>query len=100
MNYAEETDARRRLAILQLLIAAGGKANDGDLLTTLRSIGHVQMMDKAAVRRLLRELEARDTVAIAMIQDTVMVASVLEHGRMAAAGHVAIGGIHSPHEGL
>jgi len=100
MSFAQEMDAIRRLAILKLMIEDGGLANDGTLLTALRAIGHVQMMDQTAVRRLLRELAQRDLVEVEMVRDTVMVAKILEHGRMAAAGHISVGGVASPHAGL
>ncbi|MCW3835985.1 hypothetical protein ACFQ1E_08035 [Sphingomonas canadensis] len=100
MNYAEETDAIRRLAILKLLIEDGGQGNDSTLLTAMRAIGHVQYMDQPAIRRLMRELAERDCATVEMVRDTVMVARITERGRMAAAGHAAIGGIASPHAGL
>ncbi|PKP93180.1 MAG: hypothetical protein CVT77_06515 [Alphaproteobacteria bacterium HGW-Alphaproteobacteria-16] len=100
MNYAEETDTLRRLALLQLIAEDGGASNDGTLLTAMRSLGHVQYLDQSAVRRLLGELAQRDCVTTEMVRDTVMVAKITERGRMAVAGHVSIGGIASPHQGL
>lgn len=100
MNYAEETDAIRRLALLQLIVQDGGRGNDGVLLTAMRQLGHRQFMDQGAVRRLLGELADRACVTTEMVRDTVMVATITERGRMAVAGDVSIGGIASPHQGL
>jgi hypothetical protein len=100
MNPSAETDAIRRLALLQLIREDGGASNDGTLLTAMRSIGHHHYFDENACRRLLTDLRDRDCVTIEMVRDTVMVATITERGRMAVAGHVAIGGIASPHRGL
>lgn len=100
MNYAEEVDARRRLQILRLMIEDAGHGNDGTLVAAMRAIGERAGLDQAAVRRLLRELAERDCVTTEMVRDTVMVARITEHGRMAVAGDVSIGGIASPFAGL
>jgi len=92
--------AERRLALLQLLIASGGRSNDGTLTTAMREIGHRQSLDQAGVREMLRELAERDCVGLDMVRDTVMVAKITERGRMAAAGDVEIGGVASPNMGL
>lgn len=100
MSYAEHLAADRRLALLQLVIEDGGTSNDSSLLTAMRMIGHRQHLDQAALRGLLKDLEARDCVSIELVRDTIMVAKVTERGRMAAAGDVAIGGVSNPHKGL
>lgn len=100
MSYAADLDARRRLALLQLIIQDGGQANDGALLTAMRAIGERVGMDQATCRRLLRDLAERDCVSVEMVRDTVMVARVTERGRMAAAGDIEVGGVHNPLMGL
>ncbi|WP_448660317.1 hypothetical protein ACPVPU_07345 [Sphingomonas sp. CJ99] len=100
MTYASEVASRRRLQLLQLIIQDGGQANDGSLLTAMRSIGERQAMDQAALRQLLRDLEQRDCLTLDMIRDTVMVARVTERGRMVAAGDTEVGGVHNPLMGL
>jgi len=96
----EDILAKRRLALLQLLIEDGGRSNDGTLTTAMREIGHRQSLDQGGVREMLRELADRDCVVTEMVRDTVMVARITERGRMAAAGDIEIGGVHSPHLGL
>lgn len=100
MSYAEELDADRRLALLRLIAEDGGQSNDGALLTAMRSIGHRLHFDRAAARRLLRELADRECITLELVRDTIMVVKLLERGRMAIAGDVTIGGVASPHEGL
>ncbi|MDF7776885.1 hypothetical protein P1X14_16630 [Sphingomonas sp. AOB5] len=100
MSYLDELNAERRLVILQLMIAEGGKSNDGSLLTALREMGLGKALDQQACRQLLRELAERDCATTTMFRDTVMVATVTERGRMAVAGDVSIDGIKSPHRGL
>ncbi len=100
MTYAQENDAFRRLKILQLLVEDGGQASDDKLITAMRAVGERIGLDLAAVRRMLRELEARDCLTIELVRDTVMVARITEHGRMAAAGDIMVGGVRSPFQGL
>lgn len=100
MSFADQKAARRRLLILKLMIEDGGRANDGTMLTALRSIGESVEMDRETCRRLIRDLADRDCVTIDMARDTVMVARITERGRMAVAGDVEIGGVADPFEGL
>lgn len=99
MSIKEHVAANRRLTILKLLTEAAGTANDSVIQIGLEAAGHVAELDRAAVRQLVRELEERDCVTVRMFEDRVMVATITERGRLAAAGRTMIDGVQSPHGG-
>ena len=98
--YSEHLDSNRRLAILKLLVEECGTSNDSVIELSLRELGHRKELDRAAVRRLVAELEERGCVTSEIVRDVVVVVTITQRGRMAARGDVTIGGIASPHNGL
>lgn len=100
MDYASILAADRRLAILRLLIEAGGSTGESVLEKALHMLGHRAGVDRDQVRKDLRELETRDCVQIELFQDKVMVPTITRRGVSVAEGIIVVEGIARPAMGV
>lgn len=95
-DYREILSADRRLAILRLLVEAGGEAGESVLEKALHMLGHRAGVDRDQVRQDLRELETRDCVKVELFNDVVMVAAITRRGVSVAEGIISVEGVAKP----
>ncbi|RJF84862.1 hypothetical protein D3877_10310 [Azospirillum cavernae] len=95
-NFLAHLAEDRRLVILRLLTEAGGTANDSVLEAGLQQLGHRRGLTRDVVRADIDWLKARRLVAVEMVKDTVMVASITERGLNVAEGHETVDGVKRP----
>lgn len=96
MNYEDHIDQDRRLVILRLLKSSGGYANESNIETGLKALGHRAGLNREKVRDYMRWLAKRDAITIEMVEETVMVATLTERGHDAATGVIEIAGVKHP----
>ncbi|WP_374653106.1 hypothetical protein [Dongia sp.] len=84
MSFRDDLIASRRLAMLRLVKEQEG-CNESVLNIGIHALGF-RKTSRQETRDDLRWLEKRDLVTIEMVRDTVMVATVTDRGREAAAG--------------
>jgi hypothetical protein len=99
-GYAEVLAADRRLAILRLLVEAGGESGESVLEKGLHMLGHRAGVDRDQVRRDLRDLADRDCLVTELFAEKVMVAKITRRGVSAAEGVIEIAGVAKPSMGL
>lgn len=95
-GYAEVLAADRRLALLRLLVEAGGEAGESVLEKGLHMLGHRAGVDRDQVRQDLRDLEDRDCLVIEFFEDKVMIAAITRRGVSAANGVIEVKGVAKP----
>jgi hypothetical protein len=96
MSYTETLAAERRRAILSLLVQDAGRGNERVLFQALRAVGLGAGLEPGDVRELLRWLAARDCLTIALVHETMMVATITDRGRLAEDGSIKIDGVAPP----
>lgn len=95
-SYAEILAADRKLAILRLLIEAGGECGESVLEKGLHMLGHRASVDRDQVRRDLRELADMDCLVVEFFQEKVMIAAITRRGVSVANGVIQVEGVASP----
>ena len=100
MKYAEWNTAARRLAILQLLIEAGGEAALQALEWGLKQSSHRVGVDSNLVASDLRHLQKVLTVELDYPTSTTAYAKITKHGVQVARGTIAVEGVAQPDLGV
>ncbi|MBI1408136.1 MAG: hypothetical protein GC145_18645 [Caulobacter sp.] len=100
MSYRDLVEAERRLIVLRLLIENGGAGSESIIERGLLAIGERVDLDRAAVRRFIRELEQKTCVLVDLFQDKLMVATITKHGVAVAEGRVSVDGVAKPSLGV
>lgn len=95
-GYAEIMAADRRLAILRLLVDAGGESGESALEKGLHMLGHRARIDRDKVRADLRDLEDKGCLVVEFYQEKIMIAAITRRGVSAAEGKTQIEGIARP----
>ena len=95
-GYADLLRADRRLAILRLLVEAGGEAGESVLEKGLHMLGHRTGVDRDQVRRDLKDLVELDCVEVEFFQDKVMVGAITRRGVSVANGVIKVEGVAAP----
>lgn len=88
--------ADRRLAILRLLVEAGGEVGESSLEKTLKAWGFGTLLDRKVVQEDLRFLESVHCIEIEYAQERYMVAAITQRGIRCQAGTVMIDGVSEP----
>lgn len=95
--YRDTLDQARRLYLLQVLIEAGGSANESILREACRAGFHAHGVTRQRIRADLAWLEDRGCVARTWLEgDVLLVAALTERGEDAARGDVQVPGIKRP----
>lgn len=100
MSYADWNTAARRLAILELLVKAGGEAASRALEWGLKQSSHRVGVDSNVVTADLRWLESVMTVELEYPEPTIAYAKITKRGVQVAKGAVAVEGIAQPDIGV
>jgi DNA-binding MarR family transcriptional regulator len=100
VSYAERKAADRRLNLLELLVVAGGSANEGVLEQGLIDLGERVGVDQNEVRRLLGGLSQGGLIETEFFQDRVMVARITRRGVAVSEGRITVDGVSRPQLGV
>lgn len=100
MSYRDRVEADRRLIILTLLIENGGAASETAIERGLLDLGERVGMDRATVRRFIRELETADCVVVQLVQDRMLVPEITKFGVAVAEGRMTVDGVAKPALGV
>lgn len=95
-GFKNHLQADRRLAILRLLVEAGGEAGESVLEKGLHMLGHRAGVDRDRVRRDLNDLKELACLEIDFFQGTIMVAAISQRGVSVAKGIIEVEGIARP----
>lgn len=96
MSIRDHILADRRLAILRLLIEAGGECGESSLEKGLRALGFGAMLDRDAVQAELKYLKEHHCLEIDLYDGRVMVAAITKLGVSAANGSRSVPGVSAP----
>ncbi|CAN5611397.1 hypothetical protein BH10PSE5_BH10PSE5_01370 [soil metagenome] len=91
--------ADRRLALLRLLVEAGGQCGESSLEKALKALGFGTMLDRDQVRSDLKHLKETDCVELEYFEGRIMVAAITKRGVSAQAGNIEIPGVSAPSMG-
>lgn len=92
----EHMTADRRLAILRLLVEAGGECGESSIEKSLRSLGFGSLLDREVVQQDFRFLAGVHCIDIEYYDARIMVAAITKQGVRCAGGLVEIEGISKP----
>ena len=92
----EHMTADRRLAILRLLVEAGGECGESSIEKSLRSLGFGSMLDREVVQQDFRFLQGVHCLDIEYYEERYMAAAITKKGVRCASGMIEIEGISKP----
>lgn len=96
MKFSEALQQDRRLAMLRLMVEAGGTLNESVMRDGLEQLGHSNGLTADVVREDLRFLEKVGCLRIDWFADKVMIARILRRGVDCAAGAIRVEGVKRP----
>ncbi|MGQ9370545.1 VpaChn25_0724 family phage protein [Azospirillum sp. A39] len=94
MSFETLLQEDRRLAVLRLLVEAGGSANESVLHAGLRALGN--RIGREDTRRIVEWLKERRLVEISFFKETILVAGLTERGLDVANGDATVDGVKRP----
>ncbi len=95
-GFAQALAEDRRLAMLKLLVEAGGEANERVLSSCLEMLGHSAELTRDNIRADLRFLNDCALVTLSYFNERVCVAKITRRGVEVSEGRTHVDGVKRP----